>query len=228
MFIKTTKTMNLLKKKPFKMKTIAAPLLLILMVWGSTAIAQESSVGIKGGLNLSTISTDVGSDKNLKPGFHVGVFNKFAFSESFALQPELLFSTKGLKINYDESSIVDGETRFNTYYIDLPVYLVFNLSEAFQIQAGPYVSYLLGANIDTDAEVLGFFEIDTNEELNRKNFNAFDYGVSAGISFNLDPMVIGANYSMGLNPVAKENEPSRDMLGEGKNSVIQIFAAIKF
>ncbi len=220
--------MNLFQTKAFKTKTITTSLLLLLMVWGHIAIAQESSVGIKGGLNLSTISTDEGSDKNLKPGFHVGVFNKFALSETFALQPELLFSTKGLKINYDESSIVDGETRFNTYYIDLPIYLVFNLGEAFQIQAGPYLSYLLSANVDTDAEVLGFFEIDTEKELDRKNFNAFDYGVSAGISFNLDPLVIGANYSLGLNPVAKENEPSRDMLGKGRNSVIQIFAAIKF
>lgn len=220
--------MNLFKKKPFKTKTITASLLLLLMVWGSAAIAQESSVGIKGGLNLSTISTDVGSDKNLKPGFHVGVFNKFAFSETFAIQPELLFSTKGLKINYDETMIVDGETRFNTTYIDLPIYLVFNLSEAFQIQAGPYLSYLISANVDTDADVLGFFEINTVKELDRKNFNAFDYGISAGISFNLDPLVIGANYTLGLNPVAKENKASHRMLGDGKNSVIQIFAAIKF
>lgn len=220
--------MNLFQKNRLKTKTLTTSLLLLLMVWGSSSIAQESSVGIKGGLNLSTISTDVGSDKNLIPGFHLGVFNKFAFSETFALQPELLFSTKGLKINYDETAIVDGETRFNTYYLDLPIYLVFNLSEAFQIQAGPYLSYLLSAKVKTDADVLGFFEIDTEKELDRKNFNAFDYGVSAGISFNLDPMVIGANYSMGLNPVAKENEPSRHMLGEGKNSVIQVFAAFKF
>lgn len=220
--------MNLFQTKAFIMKTITTTLLLLLMVWGSTASAQESSVGIKGGLNLSTISTDKGSDKNLKPGFHIGVFNKFPLSESIALQPELLFSTKGLKMNYDESLFVDGETRFNTYYIDLPVYLVFNLSEAFQIQAGPYLSYLLSANVNTDAEVLGFFDINTDKELDRKNFNAFDYGVSAGISFNLNPLVIGANYSMGLNPVAKEDEPTRKLLGDGKNSVIQVFTAIKF
>lgn len=91
--------MSLFHKKPFKTKTITTSLLLLLLVWGSTAIAQESSVGTQGGLNLSTISTDVGSDKNLKPGFNVGVFNKFAFSETFALQPEFLFSTKELKIN---------------------------------------------------------------------------------------------------------------------------------
>lgn len=210
------------------MKTIALPLLLILMVWGSNAIAQKSSAGIKGGLNLSTISTDEGSDKSLKPGFHIGVFSKIALSESIALQPELLFSTKGLKIDYNESPIVDGETRFNSNYIDLPIYLVLNLSEAFQIQAGPYFSYLLGASVDTDADVFNFFEIDSNKELDRKNFNAFDYGLSGGIAFNLNPLVIGANYSFGLNPVAKENEPSRNMLGDAKNSVLQIFAAIKF
>jgi hypothetical protein len=210
------------------MKTITSTLLLILLEIGSVSLAQESSVGIKGGLNLSTISTDEGSNKNLKPGFHIGVFNKIALSESAALQPELLFSTKGLKINYDESPIADGETRFNTNYIDLPIYLALNVSEAFQIQFGPYVSYLISANVDTDAEVFDFFQIDSTDELDRKNFNAFDYGVAAGVSFDLDPLVIGVNYSLGLNHVAKEDEPSRDMLGDAKNSVIQIFAGIKF
>ena len=31
--------------------------------------------------------------------------------------------------------MVDGNTRFNATYIDLPVYQVFNLSESFQITA---------------------------------------------------------------------------------------------
>ncbi len=210
------------------MKTITSTLLLILIAIGSVSLAQESSVGIKGGFNLSTISTDEGSDKNLKPGFHIGVFNKIALSESIALQPELLFSTKGLKINYDESLIADGETRFNTNYIDLPVYLALNVSKAFQIQFGPYVSYLISANVETDAEVFDYFQIDSNDELDRKNFNAFDYGVAAGVSFDLDPLIIGVNYSLGLNAVAREDEPSYDMLGDAKNSVIQIFAGIKF
>lgn len=210
------------------MKTISSTLLLILLAIGSISMAQESSVGIKGGLNLSTISTDEGSDKNLKPGFHIGVFNKIALSESIALQPELLFSTKGLKINYDESLIADGETRFNTNYIDLPIYMALNLSRAFQIQFGPYVSYLVSANIETDAEVFDFFQIDSNDELDRKNFNAIDYGVAAGVSFDLDPLIIGVNYSLGLNAVAMEDKPSYDMFGDAKNSVIQIFAGIKF
>ena len=103
--------------------------------------AQESHAGIKGGINLSSLTTDGNSDKNLKIGFHAGVYDKIPVGESFAIQPELLYSVKGIKLNYDDNTFADGETRFNLNYIDLPVKFVFNLSDDFEFQFGPYVSY---------------------------------------------------------------------------------------
>jgi hypothetical protein len=206
--------------------TISAAILLFIA--SSTVKAQESRAGIKGGLNLSSMTTDGNDDKNLKPGFHLGVFNKISTSESFAIQPELLYSVKGIKYDYDESVFADGETRFNLHYLELPVKLVFNLSEDFEFQFGPYVSYLIWANLDTDADVLDFFEIDSEDEIDRKRFNAFDYGLTAGLGFDLDPLIIGVNYNLGLNPVAKEDEPSREILGDAKNTTIMVSVGLKF
>ncbi len=201
---------------------------LSVILLGTTLYAQEAETGIKGGLNLSSLSTDDNNDKNLKPGFHVGVFTKIPVSESFAIQPELLYSGKGIKLNYDESSFADGETKFNLNYIDLPVKLVFNLSEDFEFQVGPYVSYLVNANVDTDAEVLDFWNIDSDDELDREHFHSLDYGLSAGLGFDLDPLIFGLNYNLGLNPVAKDDDVSRDVLGDAKNSVIQVYVGMKF
>lgn len=114
-------------------------------------MAQENSIGIKGGLNLSGISGYWDEDKSLKPGFHIGVFANAGINDAVAFQPELLFSTKGSKINYDGAIISDGETHFNTIYIELPLYLTVDLIETFRFQAGPYVSCLFSANVDTDA-----------------------------------------------------------------------------
>lgn len=196
------------------------------LLMAPTIKAQESAVGIKGGVNLSTLSIDDNNDKNMKLGFHVGVFNKIAITESFAVQPELLYSLQGLKVEYD--GIADGETNFNLNYINLPVKLVFNLSEDFEFQFGPYVGYLIDANLKTDADVLGIFEINSEDDVDRKNFNSIDYGLTAGLGFDLDPLIISINYNLGLSQVAKDDEFSYNMLGDAKNRVIQVSVGLKF
>ena len=194
----------------------------------TTVNAQESQAGIKGGLNLSNMTVDDNDDGNLKVGFHVGVFDKIAVSEVFAIQPELLYSEKGMKFNYDESVIADGDTKFRLKYIDLPVKLVFNLTENLNFQVGPYVSYLVKANADTDADVFDAIDVDSDDELDRDNFHSFDYGVTAGLGFDLDPIIVGINYDLGLNPVAKDDEAARDIIGDAKNTNIQVYMGFKF
>jgi hypothetical protein len=168
------------------------------------------------------------NDNNLKFGLHAGIFDKIMITEAFALQPELLYSSKGLKNNYDESLIADGETRFNLNYIDLPVKLVYYLAEDFSFQFGPYVGYLVNANADTDAEVLNFFDINSEDEIDRGRFNTIDFGLTGGLGFELDPLVIGFNYNFGLTQVAKNDDLSEEMLGDARNTVIQVYAGILF
>jgi len=189
---------------------------------------ENSAIGLKGGLNMSSLTIDENSDKNLKFGFHVGAFNKIPISDRFAIQPELLYSVKGLEYSYENTTGVDGESQFNLHYIDLPVLLVFNLAEDFSFQIGPYIGYLAHANVDTDATILNSFGINENEEIDRDNFNKFDYGLTAGMTFDLDPFLVGFDYSMGLNPVSRDDKSAKILLGDAKNRVIQVFAGLKF
>lgn len=206
-------------------KTLLITLILLGVV--TQINAQNSITGIKGGLNLSSLSTDGNSDKNLNPGFHAGVFTKIPLSESLSIQPELLYSGKGIKLNFDESAVADGEAKFNLNYVDLPVKLVFNLAEDFSFEVGPYVSYLLGANVDTDGEVFGA-DISSEDELDRDHFNTFDYGFTAGLGFDFDPMIVGFNYNLGLKQVADDDDVSYDLIGDAKNMVIQAYVGFKF
>jgi hypothetical protein len=200
----------------------------MILVFSPMLKAQKSHTGIKAGLNLSSLTTDGNNDKNLKVGIMAGVYNKMALTNSFAIQPELLFSSNGIKYNYNDNTFADGNTKFNLSYIQLPVKLVFNLSPDFEFQLGPYLGYLVSANVNTDATVLDYFNINSQDEIDRKNFNALDVGLTGGLGFDLDPLIIGFNYNIGLNPVAKKDEISRDMLGDAKNAVIQVYAGIHF
>ena len=201
---------------------------LILSSFSLYTFGQNSQFGFKGGLNLSNMTVEGNDDSNLKAGFHAGIFNKIGITESFAIQPEVLYSSKGFKLNYDDNAIADGETKFNLNYIDVPVKLVFNLSRDFEFQLGPYFSYLAGANVETDAQVLDYFNIDSTDELDRENFNAFEVGLTGGLGFTIDPLVFGFNYNLGLTQVAKDDEPTEAMLGDAKNTVIQVYAGILF
>lgn len=200
---------------------------MISLICSTFIYSQNIEKGIKGGLNLSSLSTDGNNDKNLKLGLNAGVFAKFPVAESFSVQPELLYSNKGIKLNYDQAGI-EGETKFNLDYIDLPVKLIFNLSDDFEFQFGPYVGYMINAKTSTNANILNQFQINSEDEINQDRFNAFDFGLTAGLGFTLDPFIIGFNYNLGLTQVARDNDVAYDILGDAKNRVIQVYAGVKF
>ena len=176
--------------------------------------------GIKGGLNVSNFITDEVNDKNARTGFHVGVYGQLFNSDAFAVQPEVNYSTKGNRVTFHEG-IIDQENKFNLNYIDVPVLAVFKLGKSVEIHAGPYWAYLVGANIDTDGDI-----DDSFYELDRDNFDNWDYGLVGGIGFNFNNLQIGARYNYGLNEIARSEGAKRLLGSNTKNSVGQIYLAI--
>jgi len=193
----------------------------------SYASAQFTQYGIKGGVNFSNMTIDDADDNSLRTGFHAGFFGKMGFTDGFSLQPEILFSTKGLTRSYD-ALVASGEAKVNLSYIELPVNLVYNLSEDFAFHFGPYVGYLAAANVSTNNEILGFLDIDTEDDINRDNFKPIDFGLTAGLDFNLERFLFGFKYNYGLTRVAKDAIPANQLLGDARNTVIQIYAGILF
>lgn len=182
-------------------------------------VSNGPRVGIKGGLNVSNFITDDVTDDNARTGFHVGVYGQLLNSNAFAIQPEVNYSTKGNRVMFMEG-IIDQETKFNLNYIDIPVLAVFKLGESVEIHAGPYWSYLVGANIDTDGDLMDEFQ-----ELDRDNFDKWDYGLVGGIGFNLSNVQIGARYNYGLNEIARSEGAKRLLGSNTKNSVGQLYVA---
>jgi len=178
----------------------------------------RARAGIKGGLNVSNIITDEVNDKDARYGFHGGVYGQLFVNEGFAIQPELNYSTKGNKV-ITAFGIIDQETKLNLSYLDVPVLAVFKLGNAAEIHAGAYWAYLVGANIDTDGD-LG----DDFRQLDRDNFDNWDYGLVGGVGFNFGDVQVGARYNYGLNEIAR-SEGAKRILGNAKNSVGQIYVA---
>lgn len=179
--------------------------------------------GIKGGANFSNIYTDNVEENNVLVGFNAGLFAKLAITESLAIQPELLYTTKGSELKYD-NAFVNGTSTFKLNYIELPVLLVVNLTKNFNLHAGPYVAYLIDGEATNNTQGT-LFDIENN--LKNEDYSKFDTGLSVGVGFDADKIGFGVRYNYGLQKVGKE----RSFLGtnytfpDGKNSVLNLYVS---
>ncbi len=198
----------------------------------SATNAQESNFGIKGGLNLSYLMIDDVAENNLVTGFHVGVFGRTMLTENAGLQADLLFSSQGAKTVYNSEflgfDVAEGETKLNTGYINVPLKFVFNLNDKINLQIGPYIGFLLNAKYESDNEVLGFIDVENEDDIEKDEFNEFDFGLTGNIEFNVDPLLIGASYNYGLQKVAAEGDAMEDLIDDATNQVVQVYIGLLF
>ncbi|WP_461135599.1 porin family protein [Spirosoma lituiforme] len=181
----------------------------------SDATAQgRTRVGVKGGLNASSLFYDSqgATNKNERIGFHVGLFAQAPVGEFFAIQPELLYMTKGASADYNLLSF-NGKNTFKLNYAELPVLATFKLGQAVELQAGPYVAYLLNSNVNSN----GSFGSGSSA-INRDNFNKVDYGIAGGLNIYFGKAFIGARYEQGLQQIANSGA-AQTLLGSAKNGV---------
>jgi outer membrane protein W len=211
--------------------------LLGLVAFSTSALAQqEVKFGPKAGINLANLSGDV-EDNKMLIGFHVGGFAEIKFNDKFAIQPEIVYSAQGTKMEYSETimgitATAEADTKLN--YINVPIMAKYYVAPSFAIEAGPYVGFLMSANSKGSSSAAGMtadFDEDIKDEL-----NSIDFGLGIGASFNMDSgLFIGARANFGLTTVDKdytENVGGVNVTVEAadiKNSpVIQIGVGYKF
>ena len=166
----------------------------------SFANAQDTKFGVKGGLNMSNNSAQGSSSIT---SFHLGGFAQFAINDKFTVQPELLYSAQGAKV---------GSSTLNLNYINIPVMAKYKVADAFSIEAGPQIGFLMSAKV---------------ESVDYKEFcNSTDFGFNLGAGYDLnETMSLGLRYTMGLTDVNKE-VAGRTV--DSKNSNIQLSFGYKF
>jgi hypothetical protein len=209
-----------------KFKFKALFLFTVLTVVASSSLIAQSDpnptarVGIKGGLNVSNLYVKDVNDQNARFGFNGGLYGQILSSEAFAIQPELLYSTKGSEATY--GGLINSKVRYNLNYIDLPVLAVFKLGPSAEIHAGVYGSYLVNANIHYS----GNFGTST-DQINRDNLKSYDWGWVGGLGLNFGAVQVGARYNYGMVQLANSSA-ARNLLGNSKNSVAQLYIALNF
>jgi hypothetical protein len=129
-----------------------------------TASAQHINLGVKGGLNVYSLSD--GGAYSSKIGLNLGLLGHIHLTDQFALQPEIVYSGQGTKIDNTNASL-------NLNYINIPVLLQYMFDNGFRVQAGPQLGFLAAAKTKSG-----------NTTVNVKDdFESIDFGLGIGASY---------------------------------------------
>ena len=193
-----------------------------LLFAGAVHAQSPVRVGVKAGVNLSNIIKDDGNnnfDTKINPGFNAGITLDIPIIESIAFTPELLYSTKGYKV---ESSAGDFTQRTN--FIDVPILASIKLGgSGLNLVAGPQVSFLLSTKNKFDTD-FGSVEQQVNEDSDKfkKSLVGGVIGFRYDINNNVD---FHGRYALDFQ---KNNENGNNTTPEFKNQVFSIGFGYKF
>ncbi len=197
-------------------------LVVLLCATLSLSPAQKITGGLKLGMNLASMHGDDISDTKFKIGFCGGGFFTFALGHVVVIQPELLYSQKGVKW---EEEFLD-ETWKLTYkfnYIEVPIFVKIIMPIQGKVKPnlflGPYFAIAI-----TDPR--GELEIDgmtIEEDLVGVKDTDFGLVFGGGIDFGLKKgkIVFDVRYGLGLTTLDEEG-------GDVKNNVFSFLLGYSF
>ena len=156
----------------------------VLFIGLATSQAQmKVSPGIRGGLNLSTL-TNI-DDNSMKSDFYVGGLIEMKFNKYFTLQPEITYSRQGSEgREYYVDSDSFENTKYELNYVTLGAVAKFNFGgQGFHVLAGPSL------------------DIKTSDNFGRYGYDPIgtDFSFVGGIGYSLpNGLTFEARFKQGL------------------------------
>lgn len=178
--------------------------LIALVLFSMIAGAQEKFLrfGAKGGVNFSNLNGNVEEiDFKSRSSYHFGALVEVRLFENLSIQPELLYSVQGAKVESGNADVDDVDFKYLTIPIMMKFYLI---SEKLSIEVGPQFAFLADDNVG-----------DTFRT------RSFDFSVGGGLAFDItNNFFIQARYLAGLTEVSSD--------ADLKNTNFQLSAGFKF
>jgi len=214
-----------------------------------TSFAQTGALWLKGGVNFANVSYKNDGevdDANMLTSFHVGFMGDINLAKVLAIQPGILFTGKGSKIQSGKPN--DNfyyKATANPLYIEIPVNLAIKLPLAssksnFFFGAGPYIAIGVAGKRKIEGHDLAV-SYNSKENIEYSNddpttFNneegtglgvmrRFDYGFNGTAGFELENVLIGLNYGYGLAKLQSGSNNSKD--NNNKHRVLGISIGFK-
>lgn len=202
-------------------------LLLFLVVFVSVAVKAQADqslaqFGIKGGVNLATLTADDFEDgADSRTSFNVGILAELPLSDRFSIQPEVLYSSQGFDIQQND----DGDDlEYQLDYIQVPILAKIYLIKGLSVEAGPQFGFKANEEIDSNPNGDdGDFVIDQDSSV----FKDFDTSIVGGVSYKFETgFFVSGRYTYGLTNIFKDGIIGDNF--EAKNAVWQFGLGFMF
>lgn len=188
------------------MKKIIA--ILALAATTATTASAQMRFGPEVGLNMSSITTKIGSNTNtsdLKLGARVGFVADIPLTYSLYLRPGVQFAMMGGKTTNEffGTSVTATET---LNYIQIPVSILYKFGQEgggrFYLALTPYVGFGIGGSASLDGK-----KVEEYKPFSDEMYKSLDLGVGLKVGYEL-PMglYVDAGYLQGLTN--NLNEPT--------------------
>jgi len=171
-------------------RNVLSMVLLALAIMVSAQAKVE--IGLKGGVNLASLSSDNEDLESNVTAYHGGAYGLIKVAK-FGIQPEALFSKRG------------GDD-IDMNYLDVPVIFKLYLAGGINLQAGPQFGILLNAEDDQGEDVKDFI---SNSDLSAAVGAGWDLPMGLNIT---------ARYIIGIKDVNEFPGSSDDI----KNNTFQL------
>lgn len=168
--------------------------------------AQTTTFGIKAGIQSNFLSFKNKSDdewsRNVYSGIgvHAGGVADIALSPNFSIQPNLLFSMKGVR----PTSL----SEITIYTIDLPINFLYK-TNGFFAGVGPNLSYGLSAKSENDGSPDDdLYEADGGQPA---EFNRFEFGANAVLGYQCaSGLTVNAHWTPGFSNLNNQDDADEE------------------
>lgn len=167
------------------------------------SFSQAAKLGVKAGLNISSLKIEDFDNTDSRLGLHAGLLAHIHLAPSWAVQPELVYSAEGGKVDFGGGS----EATYKNDYVNIPVMLQYMFDNGFRLEAGPQLGLLVSSKIEDENDN----EADADDVFKTTN-------VSLGVGLNYlshSGFGFGGRYNHGISNIAEGN-------GDAKGRVFQI------
>jgi len=173
---------------------------LLCLVIAVVAFAKKGDYdyGIKCNPGLMGVYGDNADDTKTKFSSGIGFYYNYGVNNSFTIQPELLWTSRGFKME------IDGDDKYaNFSYISIPVLTIAEMPLTHPVNpsdevisayflAGPEISFRLSSTFDgTDVS---------------ENVKGTDFGLVFGAGIKMNNFLAGFRYNLGLVDLGKDED----------------------
>ena len=214
-------------------------LIFVLFALVSIVSYSQLSWNAKVGMNMSNFTGDAFKDSKMRIGFNVGVGAEYQFTEMWSIQPSLMFTQKGTKMEASEQGVT-ATAKLNPMYLELPVLAAARFAIAdnqnIVVKAGPYFAVGVAGKFKTEVsgnlggvsvkDILDDLGVPTEADLfgsgdNKMDMKRFDFGLGVGVAYEINKFFVGLDGEFGLTKLF-------DGKGAPKNLNFSIGVGYKF